>query len=342
MAVRSVRRWGLWAVLTLALGSAAILVVSHAPNKTGMLSAAVQWALDQATPARLMAPALEFLVLLPLALLVEGLAVGWRFCSLRRLLFKRTMSSRTDVLFFVIFLLRLPRVLMKPLRFLGITGLALLGNGALASHLGFGEYTTIENFLVGIVVFWLIRDLGYYWHHRLQHMRPLWPLHRMHHGARQMNVVTVYRNNFFGDILLAPLMMLPLSLVTLPASSIFAGQLLLVFHGYLIHSEWRADWGWIGRWVIQSPLHHRLHHGMRHLESRKNYATLPLWDRLFGTFAEPETRNIVIGVSHTGYDTVLGSIGMLFRDLGETARAFLVPLSARRAAERAGGARTQQ
>ena len=30
--------------------------------------------------------------------------------------------------------------------------------------------------------------------------------------------------------------------------------------GFLIHSRMETGFGWVGRYVIQSPLHHRLHH----------------------------------------------------------------------------------
>jgi hypothetical protein len=115
-------------------------------------------------------------------------------------------------------------------------------------------------------------------------------------------------------------MVVPLAFFTLPEASIVAGQMILVFHGYLLHSEWRTKWGWVGRWLVQSPLQHRLHHGLREIEGTKNFGTLPIWDRVFGTFEQPDTRNIRIGVAHDGYGTVGACLLMLFKDVGESAR----------------------
>jgi sterol desaturase/sphingolipid hydroxylase (fatty acid hydroxylase superfamily) len=276
--------------------------------------------LQKATPDKLIFPAVEFLVLLPLAFLIEGMAVGWKNCSLHRILFARTKWSRVDCLFYGICLLRLPRVLLGPLTLASITGLALLGNGILAQYLGIQEYTRIDNPVLGALIFWLVRDFAYYWHHRMQHWRVMWPLHRLHHGAREMNVVTVYRNNVLSDIFLGWMLTVPLSLFLLPESSIIAGQFILVFHGYLQHCEWRSDWGFVGRWLVQSPLHHRLHHGRRQIEVLANYATLPIWDRLFGTYKAPETADIEIGVRHKGYETMWGTMLMLPKEIWETGR----------------------
>jgi sterol desaturase/sphingolipid hydroxylase (fatty acid hydroxylase superfamily) len=317
--------WGQRALVP-AVAIGGLLAVGHGSAHAEIMvpfldvPAVFQWVQTKATPEKFLMPALEFLLLLPLAFLIEAVAVGWHFCSLRRMLVRPSTSSRMDMLLYALFLLRLPRMLTAPLAFIGFTGLALLGNGMLAEAAGIADWTRIEDPILGVAVFWLVRDFGYYWYHRLQHTKAFWPLHRMHHGATHMNVLTVYRNNFFSDILIGHVMMVPLAFFTLPEASIFAGQLLLVFHGYLIHSEWRAKWGWVGSWIFQAPLHHRLHHGLREIEGTKNFGTLPIWDRIFGTFAEPETRAIRIGVTHDGYGSVGACILMLFKDVAESAR----------------------
>jgi sterol desaturase/sphingolipid hydroxylase (fatty acid hydroxylase superfamily) len=66
---------------------------------------------------------------------------------------------------------------------------------------------------------------------------------------------------------------------------------------YLIHSRINSDFGWIGRWVIQSPLHHRQHHKLDTTEPAANFSLVPLWDRLFGTWAEETDWRMPIGVA---------------------------------------------
>jgi sterol desaturase/sphingolipid hydroxylase (fatty acid hydroxylase superfamily) len=56
---------------------------------------------------------------------------------------------------------------------------------------------------------------------------------------------------------------------------------------FLVHSNLRANYGWVGRWLIVSPANHRVHHSIQPEHLGKNFSvTLVLWDRVFGTFHE--------------------------------------------------------
>ena len=66
---------------------------------------------------------------------------------------------------------------------------------------------------------------------------------------------------------------------------------------YLIHTRSQSDFGWVGRWLIQSPLHHRLHHKLDMTEPTGNFSLVPLWDRLFGTWQEAKDPHVPIGVA---------------------------------------------
>jgi sterol desaturase/sphingolipid hydroxylase (fatty acid hydroxylase superfamily) len=266
--------------------------------------------------------AVELTILLPLAFLIEGLAIGWRRSSVRRLLRPRC-SAKMDLLLYLAGAARLPGIILTIIGFAGVTGLTLVGNGVLAGSLGLSDWTRVDDPILGFILFLVVRDFGYYWYHRLQHTPIFWPLHRMHHSAREFTVLSSYRTNFFGEILLGTFQAMPLSLLTLPDTSIVTGQLLVVMHGHLTHSEWRSRWGWIGRWLMVSPLHHRLHHGMRATEYKSNFATLPIWDRVFGTFREPQETNIAIGINHPAYETVGGCARMLVIEVYETARLLM-------------------
>lgn len=267
--------------------------------------------------------AVEVLVVVPIAFLIEGLGVGWRRSSFRRLLFRRSASSRTDLLIYAAGELRTPNVVIAVVGFLGFTGMTFLGNGLLAERLGIDDLTRIDDPVLGFVIFLIVRDFSYYWYHRLQHTRILWPLHRMHHSAREFTVLTSYRTNLLGEVLLGSFQAIPLSLLTLPVESFLVGQFLVVMHGHLTHSELRSTWGWFGRWVLYSPLHHRQHHGLRPTEYKTNFATMPLWDRMFGTYMTPSGRDIRIGVDHPAYDTVAGCARMYLMELYETGRLIL-------------------
>jgi sterol desaturase/sphingolipid hydroxylase (fatty acid hydroxylase superfamily) len=76
-----------------------------------------------------------------------------------------------------------------------------------------------------------------------------------------------------------------------------AVNLLVLGLGFLIHSRIDSDWGWIGRWVVQSPTHHRLHHVLD-ISTRPvgHFSMTPIWDRLFGTWRGDADQSLVIGV----------------------------------------------
>jgi|AGTN01.3.fsa_nt_gi Sterol desaturase len=291
-----------------------VAAVAAAPD------AAAQWLLQRLTPERMAKIVAEALILFPLALLVEIAISGWEGSSLNRLLFKRTPSAMVDWWMFVIGELRLMRVLTAPFSFLIATGIILLGNGALADVFGLHAYTTITNPVLGFFVWWMAGDFIFYWLHRALHGRLLWPLHRMHHAATEMTVICAGRSNFVADIGLNVLRALPLSLLTVPDSSVIACQLAVVFHGYISHSNWNSDWGWFGRWVLVSPLHHRLHHGLQPEEYQSNMGTMLIWDHLFGTFRQPGPQPVPMGVNHPAYETVGGSFRMIIPELLEVWR----------------------
>lgn len=306
-------------LIVLAALAAASLVLSM----TIAPEAAFGWFAERLTLEKIGKLVAEALILLPAALAVEIVVAGWNGSSLERLLFRRSASSMVDWWMFVISELRLIRVLTAPLSFLIGAGVTLLGNGAVAQTLGIEGYTTITNPIVGFFVYWIAGDFIFYWLHRALHGRLLWPLHRMHHAATEMTMICAGRSNFIADIALNALRALPLSFLTVPESSILACQLVLVFHGYLSHSNWNSDWGWFGRWMLVSPLHHRLHHGLHPEEYQSNMATMLFWDHLFGTFRQPGSEPVLMGVRHPAYDTVGGSFRMIIPELVETARLLL-------------------
>jgi len=67
--------------------------------------------------------------------------------------------------------------------------------------------------------------------------------------------------------------------------------------GFLIHSKIDSDWGWFGRYVIQSPVHHRLHHKLDMSTPTGHFGMAPIWDRLFGTWYGDADQSLPIGVS---------------------------------------------
>jgi sterol desaturase/sphingolipid hydroxylase (fatty acid hydroxylase superfamily) len=131
-----------------------------------------------------------------------------------------------------------------------------------------------------------------YWSHRLDHTRVFWPLHRFHHSAESFSVLTAAR--------IHPAMFTAVITTTLPGVLLGSSRGALVDVGLVIailrlviHSRIESDFGWLGRWVVQSPLHHRLHHSFNRMPV--NVGLTPIWDRLFGTWREAPEQLMKIG-----------------------------------------------
>ncbi|HMA52249.1 MAG TPA: hypothetical protein VKP60_20965, partial [Magnetospirillaceae bacterium] len=83
--------------------------------------------------------------------------------------------------------------------------------------------------------------------------------------------------------------------------------------------KFTSDWGWFGRWVLVSPLHHRLHHSRNPDDYGANFGTMLVWDHLFGTFRQPTSDAFPLGVDEPAYRTTKGSMGMLVLEWVEAA-----------------------
>lgn len=149
---------------------------------------------------------------------------------------------------------------------------------------------------LAILGFILIASFFNYWEHRLWHSAILWPIHRFHHSATDYNALTETRKHF-TEVLLTPLFFtLPMALLGAPLEFVLAYLALVLFQGFMNHTDQEISYGWIGRHVWIDPPYHKLHHSIASEHINKNFSgTLPVWDRLFGTYAQAECP-IAVGV----------------------------------------------
>lgn len=124
----------------------------------------------------------------------------------------------------------------------------------------------------------------YYWWHRYRHeSKFFWDLcHQLHHSPQRIEILTSFYKHpveiFFNSLISAGIVYL------LFGCSPLAGA---YYTGFTALAEYFYHWNirtpvWLGHW-IQRPESHRIHHRYRH--HTQNFADLPVWDRLFGTFA---------------------------------------------------------
>ncbi len=135
-------------------------------------------------------------------------------------------------------------------------------------------------------ILFFVDDFAYYWFHRISHeSRLFWNFHVVHHSSEHYNLSVAVRQSWFSGtlhwIFYAPLMLLG-----------FAPWMFALMHGFnliyqfWIHTRFVKQMGFL-EYVLNTPSHHRVHHGVNESYLDKNYAgVLIIWDRMFGSFIE--------------------------------------------------------
>ena len=181
----------------------------------------------------------------------------------------------------------------------------LMGLGSLVSTLVFkvGAFVVYNAVFVFLAPFelamdtwwsWVVAiaavDLAYYFSHRFVHRVNVgWAAHQAHHSSEYMNFGTALRqkwNPWFEFFFFLPLPFLGIA----PWVIYLAFGFNLIYQ-FFVHTEvvgklWRPI-----ELVMNTPSHHRVHHGSDPEYLDKNYAGIFIvWDRLFGSFVEEKQR----------------------------------------------------
>jgi len=146
------------------------------------------------------------------------------------------------------------------------------------------------------VVLFVAEDFTYYWYHRTHHtIRVLWASHVVHHSSEFYNLSTALRQTWTPFTSLP--YWLPLALLGFPPWMILLQQSVSLLYQFFIHTE-RVGKLWKPiEFVMNTPSHHRVHHGSNSQYLDRNYGgILIVWDRLFGTF-EPEGERVRYGLT---------------------------------------------
>ena len=141
---------------------------------------------------------------------------------------------------------------------------------------------------------WVVAMVGwdflYYWTHRWEHeVRFFWAGHVNHHSSERYNLSTALRQPWtpFLTIVTFPL----LALVGVEPWLIFVAGGLNLLYQYWIHTEAIDRMPAWFEAVMNTPSHHRVHHGSNGDYLDKNHGgILIVWDRLFGTFEREGAR----------------------------------------------------
>ena len=179
--------------------------------------------------------------------------------------------------------------------FIGVTWLLVEASGGEGGFQGLVDIP-INPLTVAVSV--VLADLAYYWEHRFTHRVNLaWATHSVHHSSPYFNISVAYRFGpldgfwpyFFSTL---PLMIIGFN----PVVIIFADAFVQLYQTAL-HTEAIGKLPRAVETVMNTPSHHRVHHGTNDEYLDKNYGGIFIvWDRLFGTF-EPERAPVVYGLT---------------------------------------------
>ncbi len=165
----------------------------------------------------------------------------------------------------------------------------------------------------------LVYELIHYGYHRSAHRFDwLWLAgHQMHHSAEKIDA---FGANFLHPVDLfffaswSALVFFPLLGLSPAAGAICATW--LAFNTMFQHANIRTP-HWLG-YLVQRPESHLVHHARGRHEF--NYANLPLWDMVFGTFRNPRDVEGVEAGFWNGASTQIGDM-LRFRDVSRPPRA---------------------
>ena len=143
----------------------------------------------------------------------------------------------------------------------------------------------------------VLADIAYYWEHRFVHRVGFaWATHAVHHSSPHFNISVAYRFGPLDGLMPLPFH-LPLAFLGFNPIVIFLAEMIVQLYQTLLHTEVVRKLSKPIEAVMNTPSHHRVHHGTNPEYLDKNYAGIfIIWDKLFGTF-EAEKAKVIYGVT---------------------------------------------
>lgn len=174
------------------------------------------------------------------------------------------------------------QVLEPFLRTLGIGVYALIYNHARL-------FTVRPESVLGWVALLVGVDFFYYAFHRASHRINLfWASHVVHHQSEEYNLSVALRQSWI-EILLAWVFYLPLAVLGFSPVAFVGMSTLNTLYQFWIHTRAVGKLPAPVEWLLNTPSHHRVHHGVNPKYVDKNYGGIFIvWDRWLGTFQEEE------------------------------------------------------
>ncbi len=176
---------------------------------------------------------------------------------------------------------------LKGLLFAGYVGTYGYSTGRGINLVDVNHYSSGGKWTAAVFLF-LGVDCAYYWFHRIAHeYNAPWAGHVVHHSSEDYNLAVALRQGTFQGVF-SWVFYLPLALLGFPPAWFAAMSSFDTLYQFWIHTRLIGKLGPL-EWVLNTPSHHRVHHGRNPKYLDRNYAgTLIIWDRIFGTFQAEE------------------------------------------------------
>jgi len=167
-------------------------------------------------------------------------------------------------------------------------------------------YAISENFALlhwsteswgAFILTFLLVDFAYYWYHRCAHrIKALWATHIVHHQSEEYNLAVALRQSAFGNFFSA-FFYIPIALMGANPIHFSICYSLNLIYQFFIHTRLVHQLPKPVELIMNTPSHHRVHHGRNKNYLDKNYAgVFIIWDRFFGTF-ENEREEVRYGIT---------------------------------------------
>jgi len=168
-------------------------------------------------------------------------------------------------------------------------------------------------------------ELAYYWFHRCSHrVRWMWANHAVHHTPEEMTLLSSIRLGWTNLLSFGWVFHLPLVLAGFDPRLVFTLLALDLHYQFFLHTEAVGRLGPL-EWVMNTPAHHRVHHGSNAEYLDCNYGGMVIvFDRLFGTLRVESPDNPV----RYGLANPLGTKRPIVVAFGEWRRLFAAMKSA--------------
>ncbi|NTS76079.1 sterol desaturase family protein [Catenovulum sp. SM1970] len=233
-------------------------------------------------------------------------------------------------------------LLIAPL-LISMTPIAIGFSDILENTFGFHGFISTSATTVALtftLVLFLFDDFSRFLLHFLLHKIPfLWSFHQVHHSAKVLTPMTIYRSHPIENLLYALRMTVAQGLAvglcyylfgpTLKMVDILGANLFIfvfnVLGSNLRHSHIWFTWpSWLESWLI-SPAQHQIHHSSDPKHFDANFGTaLAIWDKWVGSLIKSNTvakpKNLRLGVAGASDDLHASIFKLYWQPFADSAR----------------------